>query len=410
MSEDTPVEDTPVEDDALISEMRVDEVAYPGKGVGRVDGLVTFVPGALKGERVRVQERHRHKRYRAAGLVEVLEPSEHRIAPSCPVAAVCPGCRYQHTTYAHELEMKSAQFAGLLDRMARVQPLQVLPAVASPRELGYRNKVVLHSVLVGDALQVGYYGEDNTSIIALDQGCPLAVDEINKTLLHLRDEGLLHMREHESFTLRFTETDGVVHWRGVGETKSPWLTEKWRFGELLVPRRAFYQINRDVGNAVVDAVVDLVTNVKPEMVVDLFCGVGVFALAAAESGVPQVLGVDVDGDAIKAAQQNAQVLAQLNTTFVSMSARHAAKEALEPMEKRTGLLVVDPPRGGLHRDAVKAVCESGPDHVIYISCGPDTLSRDLKPLTAAGYQLASTQLFDMFPRTPHFEVLAHLTR
>ncbi|MDA1043776.1 MAG: methyltransferase [Verrucomicrobia bacterium] len=397
-------------EDPFVAEMHVDEVTYPGKAVGRVDGLVTFVPGALEGEHVRIQERHRHKRYRDASVLEVIAPSPHRIVPLCPVAHVCPGCRYQHTTYAHELQMKSTQFASLLKRMAHIQPAQILAPVASPRSLGYRNKIVLHSVLVGDVLQVGYYGEDNTSIIVLDDGCPLAVDEINKTLAELHDTGQMRLHENEPITLRFTETDGVVHWRGAGETKSPWLTEKWRFGELFVPRGAFFQINRDIGNALVDAFVEMVTAAKPEMVVDLFCGVGVFALAAAECGVPHVLGIDVDLDAIKAARQNAQLMAQMNTTFVAQSARSAAKEAMMPMKKKTGLLIVDPPRDGLHKSVAQEICASGPRNLVYISCGPDTFCRDLKLLAEAGYQLASTQIFDMFPRTPHFEVLAYLTR
>jgi 23S rRNA (uracil1939-C5)-methyltransferase len=397
-------------EDPLISEMHVDEVTYPGKAVGRIDGLVTFVPGALKDEQVRVKEVHRHKRHRAASLIEVLEPSPNRVTPSCPLASSCPGCRYQHTTYAHELEMKSEQFTSMLKRMAGLEAPNVNAVVSSPREQGYRNKIVLHSTLVDDVLKVGYVGEDNKSIIVLDEGCPLAVDPINETLLKLHADGLLRLRENEPLTLRYTEKDGVVHWRGEGEVKVPWLTEKWRFGDLWVPRRSFFQINRDVGNALVDRVVDLISAIAPEMVVDLYCGVGVFALAAAEMGVRNVLGIDNNADAIKAAQHNAQLLAQSDTTFIDVSARKATRDALGPLDRDTGLLIVDPPRSGLHAEVRAEICELGPGHLIYISCGPDTLCRDLKALTAAGYALDSTQIFDMFPRTPHFEVLTHLVR
>ncbi len=395
------------QDDAF--DMTVDEVAYPGKGVGRADGLVTFVPDVLEGEHVRASEVHRYKRHRTARVLTVMTPSPERIEPQCPLAAQCPGCQYQHAAYPHEVGMKQKQLDSMIQRLAGIRDHTSLPPVPASSPLGYRNKIVLHVQSRGDQLVLGYYGEDNQTVLPVD-GCPLACPEINAELSAAREDGRLRMRPGQPVTFRHTARDGVVFWNGQPGRKAPWLTDAWLLGEIAVPRGAFFQVHPEMASRVQAAVREKLHAFRPGVVIDLYCGVGIFALLARECGVQTVLGVDSDAEAVKAAIHNAEVMSIRDTTFVAGSARDIIADALEPVDMNQTCVILDPPRGGLHRRVLQALLAAGPAQILYVSCAPDTLCRDLKSLCEGGYRLDSTQLFDMFPRTAHFEVVAGLVR
>jgi len=388
-------------------DLEIVDMAYGGSGVGRLDGMAVFVPGCLEGERVRVRLEVVHKRYAEAGLLEVLTPSPHRREPSCPLADRCPGCAYQHVDYPEEVAIKQRQLASLLQRMGGQESVTMDEAVPAPSELGYRNKVVLHN---GPEGQLGYYGRDNRTVIDVAR-CPLAVEAINNDIAAVRADTAYtqSLPPRASVTFRWTETDGVRHWKDGDGAGGP-VTEKTPIGEVRLPAGGFAQVNNAVAGKLVEAAVRWIKDQAPEFLVDLYCGAGVFALAAAQAGVPNVLGVEVNGPAIRAAKTNARQLKLAGMKFAEGDAAEFFVQAIQQVDADRTAVIVDPPREGLSPALCEALLKHRPASLLYISCAPDTLARDLKRLTAEAYVLERCQLFDMFPRTAHFETMAILRR
>ena len=388
----------------------VSDVVYRGKGLGRLDGQVVFVPGVLPGETVEVRFTRRHKNYAEAGLIEVVSASPKRLAPACPLVSVCPGCCYQHADYEEELRLKQAQLANLLERQAKVSSSVCLPPVPSPKPLGYRNRISLHAAYDGSAAALGYIGEDNETVLDVP-ACPLAVAPLNERLAQLRaDAGFMAtLRTHRSLTLRHTRHDGAIHFLGKAGAEKPWLTETTLFGQVQVPRGSFFQVNHGVADRLLAAVMAILKDTPCRAVADLYGGGGVFALAAGRAGVPRVIGIDSDEAAIQAARQNARDHKLKNVEFVAQPASKGLKQVFRRVDPAGVLLIVDPPRAGLEKPGIEAIGRSRPPEIVYVSCAADTMVRDIALLAAAGYRVVSSQLFDMFPRTPYFESLTRLT-
>ncbi len=383
------------------------DVAYGGRGVGRLDGMAVFVPGCLEGERVRVRLEAVHKRYAEAGLLEVLTPSPHRREPFCPLADRCPGCAYQHVDYPEEVAIKQRQLAALLRRMGAQESVTMDEAVPAPSELGYRNKIVLHN---GPEGQLGYYGRDNRTVIDIDR-CPLAVEAINTDIAAVRADTafMQSLPPRSSVTFRWTETDGVRHWKDGDSAGGP-VTEKTPIGDIRLPAGGFAQVNSAVTGKLVEAAARWIRAQSPAFLVDLYCGAGLFALAAAQAGVPNVLGVEVNGPAIRAAKANAREHKQTGVTFVEGDAATVFDQAIQQVDADRTAVIVDPPREGLSSALCESLLMHRPAGLLYISCAPDTLARDLKRLTAEAYVVERCRVLDMFPRTAHFETMTFLRR
>jgi 23S rRNA (uracil1939-C5)-methyltransferase len=404
--------------------LTITEVAYGGKGIGRHEGKVCFVPGVLPGETV-VAERVRDRGgYWEARLREIVEPVPARVAPACPyafqcpaagsgvrapaAAGACPGCCYQQAAYGEELRIKERQLQSLMLRHARVDADVFQPPVPAAAPLGYRNKMALHAQADGAAMRLGYVLEDNATILDI-AACPLAVPPLNALLQQLREEPSFRrtLKDGMTVTFRWTEPNGAVWWRNRAAENDVWLVESSRIGPLSVPRNSFYQMNPVMADRLVEAVQERVRAALPGIFVDLYCGIGVFALAAAALGVPQVIGVDLDGPGIKAADYNARKLGFANTTWKAVKAQEGIRQLTLARPGHTTLLV-DPPRTGLGLETVRQVLKQRPARLLYVSCAPDTLARDVAWLKEGGYAVGAVQLFDLFPRTAHFETLAEL--
>lgn len=404
--------------------LTITEVAYGGKGIGRHEGKVCFVSGVLPGEKVVAELARDRGGYWEASLRELLDPAAARVAPACPhafqcpasgsgvrpsaAAGACPGCCYQHAGYDEELRLKDRQLRSLLLRHARVDEGVFLPSVPGAAPLGYRNKMALHAQADGAAMRLGYFLEDNTTILDI-AACPLAVPPLNALLQQLREDSSFRrtLKDGMTVTFRWTEPNGAVWWRNRAAENDVWLVESSRIGPLSVPRNSFYQMNPVMADRLVEAVQDRLKAALPGVFVDLYCGVGVFALAAAALGVPQVIGVDLDGPGIKAADYNARKLGFANTTWKAVKAQEGIRHLALAEPGRTTLLV-DPPRAGLGLETVRQILKQRPVRVLYVSCAPDTLARDVAWFKEGGYAVESVRLFDLFPRTAHFETLAEL--
>ena len=393
-------------------ELVISDVAYGGKGIGRHEGLVVFVPDVLTGETVRVAMARRHKRFAEGRLLEVLDASPHRITPSCPLTDAgrspttrCAGCCYQHVDYGAELNLKSKQLADLLRRIGKIGDPSCGPAVASPQATGYRNKIVLHVAKKTGSPLVGYVAVDNRTIIDIEC-CPLARPELNTLLKDLRKAWPDNMRPGQSLTLRHTTRNGALYWLD-RPTDQERLTEQSSLGEMDVPRNCFFQVNPPLADLLLDEVSRIVNEVQPEMVIDLYCGVGLFAIAAARAGAPTVCGIDTNTRSIRAARRNSRAQ-KLDIPFFAGTASTALRELTPRPDPAETMVLVDPPRKGLDPATIERLTELRPAHIVYVSCAADTLARDVARLAGAGYKLSQSRVFDMFPRTALFESLSIL--
>lgn len=397
---------SPLNPDPLLT---IADVPYGGRGIGRLDGKACFVPGVLPGETVRIRITRDRGDFLEALPVEILTPSPHRTPPACPLAAHCPGCCYQHTAYDEEIRIKNAQLRSLLVRHAVAGEDVLLPPVAAPSALGYRNKMALHAQVDGKERRLGYFMADNTTVLDVP-ACPLAVAPLNTLLEECRhDPSFFHtLKEGMTVTFRWTARDGAVWWRNRAAENDVWLVESSVIGPLSVPRNSFYQMNPVMADRLVEAVLARLKESPDRTVVDLYCGVGVFALAAATLAIPQVIGVDLDGPGIKAAEFNARKLGLTQTRWRAATA-HEGTLGVELESPDQTTLIVDPPRAGLGRKLVREILKHRPRRILYISCAPDTMVRDAAWLKEGGCAIRSSQLLDLFPRTAHFESLTEFT-
>lgn len=380
--------------------MTIDSLTNLGAGVGRIDGWVVFVPFALPGERVRARVYRNDKSYSQADLLEVVDPSPGRVAPTCPLFGDCGGCQYQHMEYSRQLEWKTRQVAELLRHMADVEH-EVDPCHPSPRQWGYRSKITPHFQRPrnGEVGAIGFRGLGNR-IVDVAQ-CPIAMEEINTALPAIR-EGV-HQRAatyKKGGTLLLRATEGRVetdHRKVVVE----------RVGDLEFHFLAgdFFQNNPFV-------LADFTAHVAAEaagdgvrFLVDAYCGSGLFALTLARD-FERVAGVEVSETSCQFARENAERNGIDNARFLTASAEEIFQGIEFPGAESA--VVIDPPRRGCTPEFLSQLCEFAPARVVYVSCDPATQVRDLKHLRTGGYELQRVRPFDLFPNTRHLECVMTL--
>jgi tRNA/tmRNA/rRNA uracil-C5-methylase (TrmA/RlmC/RlmD family) len=383
-------------------ELTIHDVAYGGRGVARLDGLVYFVDGALTGEVVRADITRRKRKCVETELREVVSASPHRIPAACCLSRACPGCSYQHAAYDAEVDFKHKQLKDLLARIGGCGEIVCADPVPSPAVLHYRNKLTLH--VKHDAL--GYYGKDNTTILDVEH-CPLAVNAINGLLPAAREQ-VSSFNHGASVVFRWTPQDGAMYWGGRDKPPKSRLTENTPFGDVLVPAGSFFQANSSAFDALIGVVSDKLGSIAAKTVIDTYCGVGIFAFAASRTGVSAVLGIDADTRAIRAARSNARELGFADTDFIAGTAESLLSEALEAVKPGETAVILDPPRAGVEAAALETLIHHRPSDIVYVSCAADTMARDVKKLRGAGYSPVDTRMVDMFPRTALFESITHL--
>lgn len=392
------------------AEFEISTVAYRGAGISRSAGKVTFIPRTLPGEVVAAEVVSERKKFRVARLVEVLRPSPDRIDSECLLSdgTPVPGCDYDFARYEAEVSIKEGQLRDFL-RAFDIPDSAFLPTFASPSPLHYRNRVTFH-VANGAA---GFLGEDNRTVVDVPS-CPLAHPEINAEWAEVR-ASIGATPPFSWVALRRTEANGVVVWT---DTTPPpperRLAEYSPIGTLYVPCDGFYQVNPFVSGTLLEQVRDwiaaIVRDNPIDLALDLYCGVGPFALAAAKAGVPRVVGVEASKPSVKCARSNAKRHSIAGAEFHCRDVAHFLADEEIPPQLENAIAVADPPRTGIPRRALDRLCASPLRHAVFVSCNPSTLARDLAVAMAAGFAVRAIRLFDMFPRTIHFETAVLLER
>jgi tRNA/tmRNA/rRNA uracil-C5-methylase (TrmA/RlmC/RlmD family) len=386
------------------ADLKIEDVAFGGKGVGRQGGKAVFVPFTIDGETVSTRIVREKKQFAEAELVDIRERSPSRVEPPCPYFGRCGGCVYQHIAYEHQLAIKWRQVRDVLRRIGKLQDVPMRPIIPSPAQYGYRNRVTVHA---RDGV-IGYFRRDSHDLIDIER-CPIAVDEVNEELARLRSgrvyDGHYTLRA-ESASLKAMVRSAASPPESATRSENPF--------------HHFSQTN----DAVAMVLRDLITQLVPPdrdhgLLIDAFCGAGFFAKSLLGK-FQRVIGIDWDRFAIAAAKKEAtpketyiagDVEEELKRLLRSANGVEAAVSAAESpdlrVRTRAVTIIVDPPATGLSTSVRKMIADFFPETFIYVSCNPATLARDLADLRNR-FALESVTPLDMFPQTAEIEVLAHL--
>jgi 23S rRNA (uracil1939-C5)-methyltransferase len=343
-------------------QLTIHDIAFGGKGVGRSEGLVVFVPYTIPGEAVTVAITRKKKNYAEANLVAVVQPSPDRVTPECPYFGRCGGCSYQHIAYPAQLALKSTQVEQTLRRVGKLADVPMRPIVPSPKPYGYRNRIRVH-IAEGTT---GFYAADGVSLLDIER-CPIASDEVNDRLKGLRARRM----PDGDYTLSEARKKGF-----------------------------FEQTNNAVAQAMLELVEGLIT--PGGSLVDAYCGAGFFAQHLRDR-FEQVVGIEENEFAIAHAQSHAGP----NERYLAGDVGQYLPGVLA--ETGDTSLILDPPAAGITPSVCDAILAAHPREILYVSCNPGTLARDLT-LLCRDYQLESVTPLDMFPQTAEIEVAVHLKK
>ena len=441
--------------DSLV--LAVDDLAFGGEGVGRVDGYVVFVRGGVPGDRVRVKLVEARSRFGRAVIESVETPSPDRVEAPCAYFGRCGGCRLQHLSYPAQLAFKAKQVRDCLERIGGLGEFAMRPILAAPDPYGYRNKM---EFTVAPGPVIGLHQADRYDVVLDIERCWLQSDTMNRLLDELRreararalsvydqasGEGLLRfvsLREGRRTgevmvnivaTTPDIETLGALAERlaarvpatasvvlnvnakkasvAVG-TEEHLLLGRDHIRESLgglafqVSANSFFQTNTAQAERLFAVVEEACALEGGETVLDLYSGTGAISLLLARR-CRRVYGVEVAAAAVADAVRNARENGIENCTFLSGEVRHVLPTLMRD-GVRAEVIVADPPRAGFHPKALLALAALAPARLVYVSCNPATLARDLGDLVRQGYRLEWVQPVDMFPHTPHIECVAVL--
>ncbi len=401
--------------------LELEDMAHGGDAVGRHQGKVVFVPFGIPGESVRVAITRDKTRFAHARLLEVLSPSPQRVTPPCPYFGTCGGCQWQHMAYETQLEYKRSIVQAQLQRIAGVSDTAVRPTAGMPDPWHYRNHM---QFTVGGDGRLGFLAPNSHSVVPIEK-CLLM-----HPLLEEMYEALdIDMSGLARLTLRAgIRTGDQMLIFEMGAQQLPELEvempvsciallpdgtaitlignghiEERLAGRLFrISASSFFQINSHQTEELVRVVSSFLRPGPEDVLVDAYCGVGTFGVTLAAQ-VAQVIGIESHAASVADARFNAAD--HPNMTFVE----GPAETALPTLQGLASpLVVLDPPRMGLASEALSAVVSLSPSRVVYVSCDPATLARDVGKFAASGYDLHAVQPIDMFPQTYHIECVALL--
>lgn len=441
-----------------IYEAIIEDYTADGQGVAKVDGCVVFIPNAIAGEKCRIRIEKAQKTWAAGKMVEILQRSSHRINRECPVAKLCGGCDFWHMDYEEETRLKANRVMQALNRIAG-EALTEVPILAAPDCHGYRNKAQYPVAAKGRAY-AGFFRAgthqvvENSRCLILpedtDRVKKLVIDYVNQYGVSVYDEtthtGLLRhiyvrrgavskqllvclvcngnrlphpealvekLKTLPNFTSLVlsvnTKKGNTVLGDGSVTLYGPGYIEDTLCGlTFRLSPRSFYQVNHHQAQRLYEAAIAQAEITNNDLVLDLYCGVGTITLAMAKAA-GKVIGVEVVEQAVEDARENARRNGIENAEFFCGDAGKAALE-LESRDIRPDVVVVDPPRKGLSGDAIEALARMAPRRIVYVSCDPATLARDVALLKQRGYAVKSAQAADLFPRCSHVESIVCLCK
>lgn len=361
-------------------ELSISDIAFGGEGVARVGEFVVFVPFVITGELVEAEVTEVKKNFARAKLIRVIGASSERVEAKCPYFMACGGCQYQHISYAEQLRIKHKQISDLFQRVGRLET-KIEPVAGSPREYGYRNRIMIRSQWnkPEQRLNIGFIRYDNRFVEDIDH-CPISEPEVS--------DGIKRVRANPP------PKGGLK----VVLRKMP---EGWD-----VPQDSFFQNNFFLLPELVNTVRSYFQASGSRFLIDLYCGVGFFGIELADLA-DAFLGVELDKKAVQSARKNASDRGITNGDFQLGPAEELLPHILQSFPPQATTVLIDPPRTGCPPAGLELLRETKPNQILYVSCHPATLARDLNVLCAGGvYEVERVKPLDMFPQTQHVECVA----
>ena len=442
-----------------IYEATISDYTAEGQGVAKIEGCAVFIPNAIFGERVRVRIEKAQKTWATGKIVEILERSVHRINRECPVAKLCGGCDFHHMEYEEETRLKAERVRDCLNRIGG-ENLENVPILAAPTCREYRNKAQYPVSSHKNRAFAGFFRAGTHQVIEndrcgilpeeMDRVKEIVVDHMNRFHIPAYDETAHAGLVRHIYVRRGAVSKQVLVCLAVNGRKlphAPELIENLKkipgFTSLVLSvntkkgntvlgdefitlygpgtiedtlcglvfrlsPRSFYQVNHHQAQRLYQAAIEQAGITKEDTVLDLYCGVGTITLAMA-GAAGRVIGVEVVPQAVEDARENAKRNGIENAEFFCGDAGQAALE-LEKQGIKADVVIVDPPRKGLNADTIEALSRFAPRRIVYVSCDPATLARDVALLKQRGYTLKNAMAADLFPRCAHVESIVCLVR
>ena len=430
-----------------------------GQGVAKIEGCAVFVPNAIAGEKCLVRIEKVGKTWAAGKIVEILEKSAHRVQRACPISSSCGGCDFWHMDYEEETRLKADRVRQALNRIGG-ENLEEMPILAAPTCQSYRNKAQYPVSCKNDRAFAGFFRAGTHQVVENDRCLilPEETDRVKKIVIdfinHFRistyneqtQKGLLRhiyvrrgaisgqmlvclvvsgrkLPHAEDLIQRLQQVQGFATLVLAVNTRpgnailgnefinlyGPGYIEDTLCGLVFrLSPRSFYQVNHHQAQRLYEAAIAQAQITKDDLVLDLYCGVGTITLAMAKAA-GKVIGVEVVEQAVEDAWDNAKRNGIENAEFFCGDAGKAALE-LEAKGIIPDVVVVDPPRKGLNADTIEALSKMAPRRIVYVSCDPATLARDVALLKEKGYRLLNATAADLFPRCAHVESIVCLVK
>ena len=443
-----------------VVELEITDLNTDGDGVGRHEGTVVFVPNTVTGDRLTAKIVQSKAKFAKGKLEKLLNSSPHRIRPGCIVADKCGGCQWQHIEIDYQREAKQQQVIQAFQRIGGFADVEILPILHADHALNYRNKSTypLGRSSTGQ-VQAGYYRQGSHKLINLNQ-CPVQDERLHPLLREVKQDiqeqgwsiykETNHQGKLRHLSLRIGQNTGEMlltlistdrNLAGIEEQAQlwldkypglvgvclnlnrdrtnailgkttqtilgkPYLREIFAGVELHIAADTFFQVNTSAAELLLQTIIQQLKLTGSENIIDAYCGIGTFSLPLAQR-VQQVVGIELNHNSVRQAQSNAALNQINNAIFLTGK----VKDCLQQIEFQPDILLLDPPRKGCDPQVLETILKLKPERIVYVSCKPATLARDVQMLCASGaYQLSQIQPADFFPQTTHVECCALLNK
>lgn len=391
----------------MIEILRLD---HQGRGIAKVNDKIIFIPKVLPGEIVEYKIINDKKNYMEGQVTKIIKNSPQRIIPKCKYYDVCGGCNLMHMSYQNQLIYKQEKIENIINKYVN-EKVDIKPIIASENEINYRNKITIHA-----DKHIGLYQENSNKLIKIDE-CLLADKRINRIIKELynkylyRDEFVIRVGEKETLfyyqnpknNLEDISADNIALNNKIIKGKN-YIIEALNDLKYKISPSSFFQVNTKQAIKMYEIIKQIVNSKKSDKIIDLYCGTGSIGLFL-NNECNSILGIEINKDAVKDANDNMLLNNIKNARFIAGDAKRVIKE----ISFNPDILIVDPPRSGLFKGMIDDIYIFNPLTIIYVSCDPLTLARDLNILKEK-YCIKMIQPIDLFPNTHHVESICILER
>ena len=435
----------------------INSINSRGEGVGRINDWVVFVPCGVPGDQVEIKIEITKKNYSTGRIIDIIKPSSHRVEPPCEYFGFCGGCTFQHIEYNYQLYLKENLIKENLKKISNIQSELVREIIPSDNIWNYRNKVQLVIKNQKGKISTGFFRRDSHDLIHIKY-CPIQHDLSNKVIERItpllskwtvydenRCSGLLRyiicktsfsnketlcilvcnkkeIPEREKFLENLKQISGLT---GVVQNFNPsmsnvvmgeenfllsgrnYILEEIKNIKFMISSSSFFQVNTGQIEKMYDIISSLISPLNIKQAIDAYCGIGTFSLFLSRYA-GYVSGIEENTEAVSMARKNMELNNMTNIDFISGQVEDLLYNI--GRDKKVDLIILDPPRRGCEADILKTIRKLDIDHIVYISCNPATLARDLAILRELQYEVKVIQPVDMFPHTPHVESICYLQK